>query len=374
MNKLIAFFALCLVLAPARAAAPLFDDNSASQWMTYYYVEKNTKPVGAFLHWVAGTDFVKKRNTGTPVSGFLAALFADNPGAVRDWISDIAPNDGAKQVIERALWLSGHKNLIGEVYHDTPDYLGSTPPALNNLALDTPGMWDVMWSAFSATGDTAYPARLIDLLDPAKPLNSDPKLNALYHKIVAWSVEANAGQHELIRRLLEREAKVRQDATKAELEGMLKKIDAKRMVTQNCDGQFCGLLALVSEANLAELEKPFDQGPILKELPTAKAGDHVAIVLCFSGLGLAEDLTGNVTFDLHTLKPDGTLYGGEHKDLEALKRKVPMRYSIYDNHPMLVMLRFEPQDPKGEYRVEVTLKDRIAGKTVRLKKSITLIN
>lgn len=361
-----------LAIAPARATAPFFNDKGASNWMTYYYVDKDTAHVGAFLHWIASCDFAKNPNFEDPATGFLAALFIDNPSAVRDWISGVKPNDGAKAVIERALWLAGQRDLITEIYRETPDYTANTPPALKNLALDTPGMWDVMWAAFSATGDTAYPARLIDLLDEAHVFSKDPKIDTLYRRIVAWSLQTNAGQHELILRMLRTEAARRDGAIKQKLDAMVTEVEKQRVVTNDCDGEFCALLALISEDNLKELDKPSYEVPVLTELGKAKPGDHIAATISFSGMALREDLSAEVTYDIHTLRPDGALYDGEHTDLVALKRKVAQRFSIYDNRTMLIMLRFEPKDPRGTYRVQVTLKDKVGGRTITLEKKITL--
>ena len=116
------------------------------------------------------------------------------------------------------------------------------------------------------------------------------------------------------------------------------------------------MLALVSE-NLKELSKPYDQAPVLTELNEAKTGDHIAVTLSFAGMDLADDLSADVSYDLKTIRPDGAIYGGgDHKNLVALKRRVPQRFFIFDNSPMLVMIMFEPQDPRGTYRAEAERK------------------
>lgn len=373
MKRLAVLFAVCFaVLVPARGAAPFFDDNSASHWMTYYYVDKDVEHVGAFVHWLAAVDFSKKANFTMPAAGFLAALFRDSPDKVRGWVTEVQPNDGAKAVIERALWLSGHADLIKEVFHDAPDYAKEKPFALMNLSLETPGAWDVMWAAFFATGDTKYPARLIDLLDDGTAITGNKKVDAAYRKIVAWSLASNMSQHELILRMVRREAETRTGPVQQKLKDMLAEVEAEHMNMPDCDGDFCATLALISEENLKELDKPYDQGPVLTELREAKTGDHIAVVFAFGGMALADDLTADVTYDLKVVRPDGALYDKEHKDLPALKRKVPQRFVVFDNRPAIVLLRFEPKDARGTYRVEAVMKDNIGGKTVKLAKEIAL--
>jgi len=372
MRRLAILLVLCFAaLAPARAQ--LFDDNFAEHWMTYYYVNKDVSHVGAFVHWIAGSDFGKNSNFSPPATGFLAVVFADNPDLVRGWVSNVAPNPDAKVVIEHALWMSGHANLITDVFHDSPDYATRTVPTFMSLPLDTPGSWDVMWAAFSATGNTAYPERLIDLLDDSVTFTGNDKLDAVYHKTVAWSLSSNMSQHELILRMVRREAERRTGPVQQKLKEMLAKVEAERVAMPDCDGDFCAMLTLVTEENLKELDKPYDQGPVLNELHEAKTGDHVAVTIIFAGMGLGDDLSADVTYDLKTIRPDGTIYdGAEHKDLVALKSKIPQRFAVFDNRPMLLMIRFEPQDPRGTYRIEALVKDNIGGKKVKLVKEITL--
>ena len=372
MRRLTILLVFCLAaLVPARAQ--FFDDNNVDHWMTEYYIDKDVSHVSAFVHWIAGFDFAKNPNFSPPVTGFLVGVFTDNPDRVRGWIADVAPNAEAKTVIERALWMSGHADLIAEVFHDSPDYVTRQAPSLMTLALETPGMWDVMWAAFSATGNAAYPARLIDLLDDSVTFTGDPKIDAVYHRTVAWSLASNMSQHELILRMVRREAQRRTGPVQQTLKEMLAKVEAERGAMPDCDGDFCASLALVSEENLKELDKPYDQVPVLTELHEAKTGDHIAVTFSFAGMALADDLSADVSYDLKTIRPDGALYdSGEHKDLVALRHKVPQRFSVFDNRPMIVIIRFEPQDQRGTYRVEAVVKDNIGGKAVKLVKEITL--
>jgi len=374
MRRLIVLLLCCFaVLAPARAQAPVFNDKAVGHWMTHYYVDKDVSRVGAFVHWIAAYDFAKNPNFKPPATGFLAAVFTDNPGLVRGWVSDVQPNAEAKFVIEKALWFSGHADLISEVFHDTPDYASTKPFPLMELTLDTPASWDVMWAAFSATGDTAYPARLIDLLDDSVAFTHDAKTDAIYHSTIAWSLESNMAQHELILRMVRKQAQQRTGAVQQKLQAMIARVEAQRLVTNDCDGEFCALLVLISEDNLKELDKPSDETPVMHELHFVKPGANLAVILGFSGMSLADDLSADVSYDLKIVRPDGALYGdGEHKNLTALKAKVAQRFMVYDNRSMFLMIRFEATDPRGLYQVEAVLKDNIGGKTVTLRKGITL--
>ena len=371
MKRLAIVLILCLVgLVPARAQ--FTDAKSVGSWMTYYYVDKDVSHIDAYVHWIAANDFSKTPNVAMPTTAFLAAVFGDNPARVRGWISDVAPNASAKDVIERALWLSGHADLIKDVFHDVPDYLTQKPPSFATWALTMPSSWDAMWAAFSSTGNTAYPARLVNLLDDSVTFTGNAKVDAVYRRTVAWSLSANAGQHELILRMLRQEAQKRTGPVQLMLKAMIAKAEAQHVAMADCDGDLCATLSLISEDNLKELAKPFDQAPVLTQLSQAKIGDRIAVDISFAGMALADDLSGDVVYDIKTIRPDGMLYGEAHKDLVALKRKVPQRFFIFDNRPDLLIIRFEKQDPRGTYRIEVVVKDKIGGKSLKLAKDVTL--
>lgn len=368
---LAAVFFLAVIL-PVRAGSVSFNDGNVSQWMTYYYVEKDTARVGGFLHWLADTSLLEKDRAVVPTTAFIATLFTENPALVRGWTESEPFKGKAKDLIEQALWLSGHADLIEAVFHETPAYAKEAAVPLLERPLKTPNDFDMMWAAFFASGNTAYPARLIDVLDENHVFTGDKTLDRIFRASADWSLLSNMRQHELILRMVRREAEKRSGAVQANLKAKLAKLESERYSLSSCDGDFCGLIALISEANLKEFDKPSDQGPELKLLDKAKVGDKIAIKLCFAQMTLADDLTADVTYDLTVLKPDGTPYGDiDTKNLEALKQKVPSSDSIFDNRAV-VMLRFEDKDPRGPYAVIAVLKDNAGGKRLTLRQTVTL--
>jgi len=363
---------LLAVILPVRAGGVSFDDGNASRWMTYYYVEKDTTLVGDYLHWLTGTSLLEKGNTEVPMTAFTATLFAENPSLVRGWVTTEPFEGKAKDLIEQALWQSGHADLIEAVFHEMPAYAREKPVPLLERPLKAPGDFDMIWAAFFASGNTAYPARLIDVLDEDYVFSGNKMLDKAYRASADWSLLSNMRQHELILRMVRRESEKRSGAVQANLKAKLAELDAERVPLPDCDGRFCGLLALISEENLKEFDKPWDQGPFLKMLDKAKAGDKVAIKLCFAQMTLSDDLRADVTYDITVRKPDGTIYAGaDLKDIEALKQKVPVSAMVFDNKGIL-MLRFEDKDPRGTYTVAVVLKDNIGGKKLTLRKTIAL--
>lgn len=368
---LICCFAMFL---PAQAQNKFPSDPAGvSRWMAYYYVEKDTAYIGDFLSWLqTSRNLDSNANFEPPAVGFLTAIFSDNPDRVSGWATSAPYSGRAKEVVERALWLSGHGDLISEVFHETPEYSAGKPVALLDMPLSSPSMFDMMWAAFMATGNTAYPARLIDVLDETTPLTGNKTMDMVYRGSAEWSLSSNVRQHELILRMVRREAASRTGAVQQKLKEMLTKFEAQRVSFPDCAGDFCAMLALISEDNLKEFDKPSDQGMYLTQLDEVKPGDHVAIKITFAGMDLADDLSADVTYDLKVVAPDGTLYSGsDQKDLEALKRKLPLRFSIFDNQAF-IMIRFEPKDVRGTYKVFALVKDNIGKRSIALSRDIKL--
>ena len=80
----------------------------------------------------------------------------------------------------------------------------------------------------------------------------------------------------------------------------------------------------------------------------------------------------NLTYDLKIVRPDGGLYDAtDLTEMEALKGKVPMRFSIFDNRSF-IKVRFEPHDPSGTYRIVAAINDNVGRKRVPLTAEVKL--
>lgn len=372
MKRIIILLALCLAgLMPAHAEA--FSTAQAGLWMTNFYIDKDTTHVSDFMQWVAGFDFQKQPNTAPQVTGFLAGMFSENPKKIHGWVTDLSPTPAAKDVIERALWLSGHSDEISAVFHDAPGYAARKAPSVTELPLSTPESWDMMWANFAATGNTAGPARLIDLIPESVTLSPDAATNTHYHQIVLWSLMSNMRQHARILRMVHQEADRRTGHIQQMLQEILKALEGNHVDAQACNGDFCATEALISKENLLEEQQmPTDQTPVLTELEETHNGMPVMVTLSFTGFAMAGDLSTDVRYDLRVTGPDGHVHGKVLSGLIALKQKVPNNFNIFDNQPDVPMIRFTPEDPRGTYQIETDVTDAIGHKTLKLVKKITL--
>jgi hypothetical protein len=341
--------------------------------MSTYYVEKDVGQIGPFLAWLETShELEQKSNVEPPVVAFLAGVFADNPDRIRGWIAPGTFSGKTRIAVERALWLSHHGGLIADVFHDTPEYAPSEPPSLLAIPLKSPDSFDMMWGSFFATGNVAYPERLIDVLDETQTLTGNAATDGVLRSTAAWSLKSNMWQHELIDRMARREAGLRTGAVQKQLQSMIAGVEGERPSFQDRSGDFGALLVLVSEDNLKEFDKPSDQGVMLNELDKAKPGDHIAVKIGFAGMAIADDLKADVTYDLKIVGPNGKIYDGvERANLEALKQKTPLRFAIFDNRGVMIV-RFEPNDARGTYNIFAVVHDNIGHRSIALSKQIEL--
>lgn len=371
--KHIAAFILILVLgvSPALAASPPKPDYA--QWMTYYYLHRDTAHMGDFLEWLQDSQLLeKKKNAVEPVKGFLAAVFSENRTKAVGWVKGRAFTGGTAEALAYALWMSGNGKSVAGILAAVPDYVNTPPPELLSATLKNPSDLDRMWGAFFATGNTEYVGKVVDVLDEAMNLTGDGMKDMATRASAAWSLSSNMQQHELVRRKLQEERKTRPRMVQVIIEEFFDKFarDAKPFPAQH--GDFSAMLLITDEKQLEEFKKPSSQGMHFNEMKTAKRGDIAAVKIVFAGMELSNDLQANVDFDLKVLAPDGSVYDKvDLKKLEALKKKVPVRFRVYDNSAFL-KIRFEPKDMAGKYTIIAEIRDNVGKKHIPLTGEIEL--
>lgn len=363
-RALIVLLACCCLLQQAKAQAPSPREQQLAEWTTYYYVYKDSTKVADSLKSLQEIQMLERRPgaVGSFV-GFHAELFSSNPTQVRSWVAGSGATGKTRDAISYALWLSGNGNLIAEVFNDNPDYATRKPVSLLDARLRHAGDLDMMWGAFSASGNVAYVKKLIDAMDGMDPVTRGA---------AEWSLRSNMVQHELVDRLVRREIASRSDAIKGRLEQMAARNDASKKGFPDKDGEFSAMLAITEEQALAEFEKPSSQTPVLREKLKVQIGDVIVIKVLFAGIQLTDDLRGDVTFDMKIIEPDGTVKEAGMKDLEGFRGKVPTRFRVFNNLGF-IKLKFDSSDRPGKVRVLAEVRDNVGSKKVQLEKQIEVM-
>ena len=349
-------------------------DMQFTEWMTYYYIHKDISKVSEFLQWVQTTQMLEKHEGASqPTAAFLSIVFADNKSQLQSWLKDYAFTGKTREAIEYALWLSGNSELIEKLFKETPAYIKSSPANLLKMPLKQPGDLDMMWGAFLASGNDQYVKKIVDVLDESTPLTGEKTLDMATRASADWSLGSNMMQHELVNRLIRKEITTRPDAVKKKLEAIVARNEKEAKPFPNRDGDFSAMMVITDESALKEYEKPSSEGLHFQEASKAKRGDILAIKIVFAGMELTNELMSDVTFDLQVLDPEGKIYDKtDLKALEALKARIPKRFSVFDNRSF-IKIRFEPKDKLGKYQFVATIHDNVGKKSIPLKKEVELV-
>lgn len=375
MRILLSFLLTALLfIQPVSAQQLTPDDMKFGEWMTYYYVKKDVDGVDGYLHWLQDNKLLEKHESALlPVSSFLATLFTINPDKVDGWIKLQSYSGKAKEAVQRALWLSGNSRKIKLLGGDAPAYAKTTPPKLLEFTPSTPADLDMLWAAFSASGDVAYAKRVLLPLDGSKKMTDDPTKDQMIRGAAQWSLGSNMLQHELINRMVRKEAPNASPDGKVLLARIEKKYDESFQRFPDRDGEFSAKLVLVDFNKLENFGRSMPETLDLMKVTKAKVGDKVAAKIIFTGMQLSDDLMPDVTYDIRMLDPDGKVYdGADLKNREGLKSKTPSRAEVYDTAVMDGM-HFEDKDKPGKYKVEVQIHDNLGKKNVALSGEVELV-
>jgi hypothetical protein len=342
--------------------------------ITYYYMDKDPADVVALLKLIQDGDVLAKHDSAAvPFGAFLATVFSNSPEQINSIAKSAKFTGHTRRLVQEALWQSGHAATVKEVFGESPGEFDAKPVSLKKRPIKGPDDLDMMWGAFLASGDTAYVKRIIPVLGRDHPLSGDPRLDEATRQAAEWSLESNMLQHELVYRLIRKEAKSRNGEVRQTLREILKSAKPNHKLSHaSRDGNFHAALFIMEQEAMAEFQKPSDAPLKLASMSTARRGDIVGIKILFYGIELAADLSADVVYDLKVIEPGGGLYDDtDLKDLKALAGKVPTRFRFFNNAET-VMLRFEPKDKLGTYQIMATIRDQIGGKSVALQGEITL--
>lgn len=173
-----------------------------------YYLDPDPDRVPWFLREIEEQGVLEREGSAGPMIGFLSHVMAENPERLSEWFP---PDDriflDERAVYYRALWQADvpeAKAILDDVQERGPDELVeqllemrySSPRPILEWPVRSPGDLDVLWGAFFATGDIQYIEAIISVVEGSA---------SGYEEIViqgaaAWSLRANARQHELVYR------------------------------------------------------------------------------------------------------------------------------------------------------------------------------
>ena len=343
-------------------------------WATYYYLNKDTAKMGEYIKSLEdNATITKHKATGAPIAAFLSVVFANNAEKINTWMKSVRFTGETKDTLEEALWISGNGGKIYELFGDRKEYAAERPVNLEQIEVTNPIYIDMMWGAFSASGQAEYVTKVIDALNEKKKLSSDAEQDKTTRETARWSLKSNITQHELVERTVVAEMAKRPEPVKSVLKSILNEARKERKTFDKHNGDFSAMLAVIAENVTANLTKYTNEEIKANSLDKVKRGDKIAINVLFSGMQLDNELNADVSYDLKVVAPDGSIYDQlAFGNMKIMKEKTARRFGTFYNHDVVV-IKFEGKDKDGVYKINATTKDNIGKKSVPLSAKIELI-
>jgi hypothetical protein len=135
---------------------------------------------------------------------------------------------------------------------------------------------------------------------------------------------------------------------------------------------FGGWLLVTSDQDWQERwERPTGPAPSFTEAKTASIGQRLFTLIIFGNPALDASGSASVQCDIRVTRPNGTR-SIDARDVVCFQGRVEGSPSaLFLSEPIIAYVG-EPKDPKGEWLVEVHLKDLVRKTTLELKTSFTL--
>jgi hypothetical protein len=140
------------------------------------------------------------------------------------------------------------------------------------------------------------------------------------------------------------------------------------------NGGFSAMVIVIPQSQLAEFDKTDGGARQISRVARAEPGAQLAIKLVFTGLSADSSGTGEVTYDLKVLTPDGQVYAAsDYSHLAAVRGPVGDGKRVFDNRTKVVLMSFDPQDKPGIYTIKAVARDEVAHLEVPLATTIELV-
>ena len=135
-------------------------------------------------------------------------------------------------------------------------------------------------------------------------------------------------------------------------------------------GAFGGHLLVVRDPRkfIEDWQKP--ETPKIDNANAAKRGEVVGAIVLFAGCKAGEQGTCNSEVDYALYRPDGTLY--EEQKAQPLWKDEPPPAPNIQLARAIFAIRFEKDDPAGEYKIKAKVTDSNANITFELETKIRL--
>ena len=364
-------FILALMFGCARpaAAAPSSDPGTRAvqDWLSYRYLYPRRWDLATMLQALHRRGLLQTKAGQAPLTAFLAGIVRQRADAVAVLERFARDHRVSAKPIIYALWMGGYAQWAKRLSRDfgvAPAALSAwdlPPPRLLQLPVTTPRHVDVLWAAYSATGDDRLARRVLDL---AIDYYTHPKtVAAPLKQAVEQSLRRQWQAHEAIRRVLNQRLRETDGAPHAYLHALRNAAMADyRPPLAARHGPLSAHLGVRTDADwvLRWLHLPSEDVPLLPPVDSAHKPVEVAFELLVAGLALRDDLRADATVDFLLTTPEDAI--GRWIGPRVLVDNVqPTQYRVVRLTPPLT-IQLGRWDYEGVYRVLARIRDRVSGR------------
>lgn len=206
----------CVTTGPAQdgraadgAPSAFTSDDDFRNWFAFYYQDPHPERVTAAIHYMTTAGYLERQPEIASI--FLAEVFASEPSRLKDWSNEWARlSPAAWNVVLVALWFSATDDARALVKQNAKKATGpfqkrvqamidgkAPTPHILTMAVTDPRQINIIWSAFSATGNVKYVEKVVSYIklygnedDPVAHAIGEAALvtlatNVPLHKVVA---------------------------------------------------------------------------------------------------------------------------------------------------------------------------------------------
>ena len=204
------YFLLILLLFPSvgKSDTSFSSREELSQWLTFYYLKPEPERLPSAVRYMSKSGLLDNRYAFSPLFGFLASVFAENPDRAVAWAQELQSLKSTHYVVVvLGLWYANLPQSRQVVYQilDSDEALQESlaalkqgePISIGEIPLQQ-GAWvlDALWGEFFATGQSQPVSRIAEALSWMEVEGDSNRLAIGF--AADWSLRSNAVQHDRV--------------------------------------------------------------------------------------------------------------------------------------------------------------------------------
>lgn len=187
-------------------------EEEFNDWFINYYHTKNVKSIVSMIKFIFNEGFFESDKTIPLLLGFMVGLFEENVTKLPFWLEQLnSLSNRNKKYLWIAVSMTNKKEkikILNDIkINESPDNQNFITQRIEKeskhpleIEIDNPGILDMLWGYFFATGSSKPIERISTALPWSRQRTDLQKF--LIGQAAEWSLKSNARQHEKVRKIL----------------------------------------------------------------------------------------------------------------------------------------------------------------------------